>query len=295
MANMISKMWDFPSIGGLTYTENALSNEVDYCHYVESIRKEGLFILWQIIGVFCEHCLWPHYPLNSTVPTQLEPVYPVWHEHSVNANNNQERQCQNGDVQDQPSKCPGATGSCGVVWVDFWTPAKKSTGPHFIQAQWHHQVSDSDGCPAPGTTDEKGLKFVNGRMKLQPLALEEISLSHRVGQQSRTTPDHAHAPYWLSSSVAGPKSWSWLPVNHSASRMLTKSLMTTMSPRTATMKATRTFHSTASPFTWVTTWRRWGPSLFTRPKLPNAKDWLRAHGLPMGKLLSWILVITSKR
>ena len=38
---------------------------------------------------------------------------------------------------------------------------------------------------APGTTNEKVLKLVNGRMKLHPpLALEEISVSHRVGQQT---------------------------------------------------------------------------------------------------------------
>ena len=98
-----------------------LSNEVDYCHYVESIIRT----LYPMANYwcFCEHCLWPHCPI------QLEPVYSVWYEHSVNANNNQERQCQNGAVQDQPSKCPGATGSCGAVWVDFWTPAKKSSGP----------------------------------------------------------------------------------------------------------------------------------------------------------------------
>ena len=154
---------------------------------------------------------------------------------------------------------------------------------------------------APGTTDEKVLKLVNGRMKLQPpLALQEISVSHRDGQQSDDGENQDNTrprprPLLVKFTSRRSKERVMTARKSPASRMLTKSLMTTMSPRTATTKTARTFHSTASLFTWVTTWRRRGPSLLMRPELHNAKVWSRAHGLPIGKLLSWILVITSKR
>ena len=157
MANMISsKMWDFPSTGGLTYTENALtvlwSGLLSLCGIY---KKDSLFygkllvFFVNIVSGLIVH--WIALYLLSWNLVILCGMSTLWMPTIT----------RRGSVKMEQFKTyllsaleqPEVVERFGLI---FWTPAKKSSGPHSIQAQWHHQVPDADGGHIEGGGQEPG-------------------------------------------------------------------------------------------------------------------------------------------